>query len=138
MRRPSTYPGEFRREAVQLVLSSEESRAAIARRLGVNGTSLRNWVAAHLAEEARQSDPLATASSEFEELRRLRRRSPSCGPSATSSARQRRISPRRRSGLPLPVRRRVPTRLWRQAALSSLGVSRSEFYAWAARPYGAS
>jgi transposase len=73
MGRPSRYPEEFRREAVQLALSSEESRAAVARRLGVNETSLRNWVAAHLAEEARQSDPLAVRPSEFEELRRLRR-----------------------------------------------------------------
>ena len=73
MGRPSRYLEEFRREAVQLALSSEESRAAVARRLGVNETSLRNWVAAHLAEEARQSDPLAVTASEFEELRRLRR-----------------------------------------------------------------
>ena len=73
MGRPSRYPEEFRREAVQLALSSDESRAAVARRLGVNETSLRNWVAAHLAEEARQSDPLAVTPSEFEELRRLRR-----------------------------------------------------------------
>jgi transposase len=73
MGRPSRYPEEFRREAVQLALSSEESRAAVSRRLGVNETSLRNWVAAHLGEEARQSDPLAVTPSEFEELRRLRR-----------------------------------------------------------------
>jgi transposase len=73
MGRPSRYPEEFRREAVQLALSSDKSRAAVARRLGVNETSLRNWVAAHLAEEARQSEPLAVTPSEFEELRRLRR-----------------------------------------------------------------
>jgi transposase len=73
MGRPSRYPEEFRREAVQLALSSGESRAAVARRLGVNETTLRNWVAAQLAEEARQADPLAVTQSEFEELRRLRR-----------------------------------------------------------------
>ena len=73
MGRPSRYPEEFRREAVQLALSSEESRAAVARRLGVNETTLRNWVAAQLAEEARQADPLSVTPSEFEELRRLRR-----------------------------------------------------------------
>jgi transposase len=73
MRRPSRYPEEFRREAVQLALSSDESRAAVARRLGVNETTLRNWVAAQLAEEARQADPLAVTPSEFEELRRLRK-----------------------------------------------------------------
>ena len=73
MGRPSRYPEEFRREAVQLALASDESRAAVARRLGVNETTLRNWVAAQLAEEARQKDPLAVTGSEFEELRRLRR-----------------------------------------------------------------
>jgi len=69
MGRPSKYPEEFRREAVALALSSEESRASVARRLGVNETTLRNWVADHLAEEARQAAPLAVTPSEFEELR---------------------------------------------------------------------
>jgi transposase len=73
MGRPSRYPEEFRREAVALALSTEESRASVARRLGVNETTLRNWVADHPAEEARQADPLAVTASEFEELRRLRR-----------------------------------------------------------------
>jgi transposase len=73
MGRPSRYPEEFRREAVQLALSTNDSRAAVARRLGVNETTLRNWVAAQLAEEARQADPLAVTASEFEELRRLRK-----------------------------------------------------------------
>lgn len=73
MGRPSRYPEEFRREAVALALSSEESRASVARRLGVNETTLRNWVADHLAEEARQANPLAVTPSEFEELRRLRK-----------------------------------------------------------------
>jgi transposase len=41
--------------------------------LGVNETTLRNWVAAHLAEEARGSDPFAIAVSEREELRQLRK-----------------------------------------------------------------
>ena len=43
MGRPSRYPEEFRREAVALALSTEESRASVARRLGVNETTLRNW-----------------------------------------------------------------------------------------------
>ena len=73
MARPSKYPAEFRREAVRLALVTEESRAAVARRLGVNETTLRNWVAAQLAEEARGSDPFAIAVSEREELRQLRR-----------------------------------------------------------------
>ena len=73
MARPSKYPAEFRQEAVRLALVPDESRAAVARRLGINETTLRNWVADHLAEEARGSDPLAIAVSEREELRQLRK-----------------------------------------------------------------
>lgn len=73
MGRPSKYSAEFRHEAVRLVLVSDESRAVVARRLGINETTLRNWVADHLAEEARGSDPLAIGVSEREELRQLRK-----------------------------------------------------------------
>ena len=41
--------------------------ASVARRLGVNETTLRNWVREHLAEQARSADPLAVSPSEFEE-----------------------------------------------------------------------
>jgi transposase len=54
--RPSRYPDEFRHEAVQMALATQDSRASVARRLGINETTLRNWVANHLAEEARQAD----------------------------------------------------------------------------------
>jgi transposase len=73
MGRPSRYPDEFRHEAVQMALASQESRASVARRLGVNETTLRNWVANELAEQARAANPLSVSPSEFEELRRLRR-----------------------------------------------------------------
>ncbi len=73
MARPSRYPDEFRREAVQMALATKTSWAAVARRLGVNETTLRNWVHAHLAEQERAKNPLALKESEFEELRRLRR-----------------------------------------------------------------
>jgi transposase len=73
MGRPWKYPAEFRQEAVRLALVSDESRAGMARRLGINETTLRNWVADHLADEARGSDPLAIAVSEREELRQLRK-----------------------------------------------------------------
>ena len=39
---------------------------------GCERDDVGNWVADHLAEEARQADPLAVTDSEFEELRRLR------------------------------------------------------------------
>jgi transposase len=73
MGRPSRYPDEFRHEAVQMALASNESRASVARRLGVNETTLRNWVANELAEQERTANPLSVSPSEFEELRRLRR-----------------------------------------------------------------
>ncbi len=73
MARPSRYPDEFRREAVQMALATDDSSASVARRLRVNETTLRNWVKNHLAEEARQADPLSVSPSEFEELRRLRK-----------------------------------------------------------------
>jgi transposase len=73
MARPSRYPDEFRREAVQMALATKGSWAAIARRLGVNETTLRNWVHEHLAAQKRADNPLALNESEFEELRRLRR-----------------------------------------------------------------
>lgn len=56
-----------------MALASTESKAAVARRLGVNDVTLCHWVQAHLAEEARAVDPLMVKESEFEELRRLRR-----------------------------------------------------------------
>ena len=73
MARPSRYPDEFRREAVQMALATKTSWAAVARRLGVNETTLRNWVHDHLAEQERAKNPLALKESEFEELRRLRK-----------------------------------------------------------------
>jgi transposase len=73
MGRPSRYPDEFRDEAVQMALASDESRAAVARRLGVLETTLRNRVANELAEQARAASPLSVSPSEFEERRRPRR-----------------------------------------------------------------
>ena len=55
-----------------MALAADTSWASVARRLGVNETTLPNWVHEHLAEEARAADPLKVSPSEFEELRRLR------------------------------------------------------------------
>jgi transposase-like protein len=52
MGRPSRYPDEFGHEAVQMALASDESTAPVARRLGPNETTLRNWVANELAGRA--------------------------------------------------------------------------------------
>ena len=51
---PSKYPEEFRRDAVELVLSSPQQTVAdIARELGVTREALRLWVKAERA--ARES-----------------------------------------------------------------------------------
>jgi transposase len=70
--RPSKYPEEFRRDAVALVKSSPERTVAeIARELGVNHETLRQWVKAADKEQARAAAGLGPA--ELEELKRLRK-----------------------------------------------------------------
>jgi len=73
MGRPSKYPEEFRREAVELVRESGRARAEIARSLGVSDNTLRNWVDADRAARKRAEDPDALSEDELAELKRLRR-----------------------------------------------------------------
>ena len=74
----SKYPEEFRRDAVELVLSSPtRTPTEIARELGVNPETLRLWVKAE--RERRSSGGSGRAADELsvderEELRRLRKR----------------------------------------------------------------
>jgi transposase len=77
--RPSKYPEEFRRDAVELVLSSpNRPLREVARELGVNHETLRNWVNA--AKRTGQSGGSGRdrggelSVSERDELRRLRKR----------------------------------------------------------------
>lgn len=69
------YSGEFKRDAVALVESSGRRIPSVARELGVNPESLRQWVqrsrAAAGASGAGGEGPMTAA--EREELRRLRR-----------------------------------------------------------------
>lgn len=44
MGRPSKYPVEFREQAVELVKASDKPLAHVARDLGINDTTLGNWV----------------------------------------------------------------------------------------------
>jgi transposase len=68
----SKYPEQFRKDAVDLVRSSDRPVRQIARELGVNHETLRVWVAA--AEEASgRGTPDELNSSERDELRRLRK-----------------------------------------------------------------
>ena len=72
MPRPSEYPEEFRRDAVALVKSSPERTVAeIARELGVNHETLRQWVKAADKQQVQQAAGLGAA--ELEELKRLRK-----------------------------------------------------------------
>lgn len=68
MGRPSRYPEEFRREAVELYRSSDRSRAEVARSLGISDGSLAAWVKAAREELESGLDP-----DERAELERLRR-----------------------------------------------------------------
>jgi transposase len=77
--RPSKYPEEFRRDAVELVLSSPQRPLRdVARELGVNHETLRNWVTAERTRRAaptgrgRAEEPVSAE--EREELRRLRKK----------------------------------------------------------------
>ncbi len=66
-----SYPPEFKRDAVRLVLSSpDKSVAQIARELGVSDNSLRSWVK---QTEIDQGDREGLTTEERDELRKLRR-----------------------------------------------------------------
>jgi transposase len=71
--RPSKYPLEFRREAAQLVLTSDRSMADIARELGVHHKTLGNWVSDERRRRARAADSTSVNEAERDELRRLRK-----------------------------------------------------------------
>jgi transposase len=73
MGRTSSYPAEFRQEAVRLVLHTDKTAAQVAKDLGVNPKTLGNWVRSERAGLARTAEPGSLSESEREELRRLRR-----------------------------------------------------------------
>lgn len=76
MPRPSKYPEQFRRDAVDLVRSSGRSLREVGQELGVNHETLRNWVNAAKTAEAtgrsRGAEPVSA--DERDELRRLRKK----------------------------------------------------------------
>lgn len=73
MGRPSKYPPEFRREAVELARSSDRPRAEVARSLGLSDSTLANWVNADRDARTRAEDPDGMSETERDELARLRR-----------------------------------------------------------------
>jgi transposase len=64
------YPVEFRRDAVALVRSSDKTVTQVARELGLNRETLRQWVK---QDRIDQGELDGLTSSEQQELRRLRR-----------------------------------------------------------------
>ncbi len=73
MARPSKYPPEFRREAIELVKTSGRPRVEIARSLGLSDSTLANWMDAERQAESRAGDPEGLSMTEREELRALRK-----------------------------------------------------------------
>lgn len=75
MPRPSKYPEQFRRDAVELARSSNRSLREIGKELGVNHETLRNWVnTAKRADETTAGQVEEISPSERAELRRLRKK----------------------------------------------------------------
>ncbi len=64
------YTPEFRREAVQLVQSTDRSIAQVALDLGISNQTLRNWIKQADVDAGRRE---GLSTDEREELRRLRR-----------------------------------------------------------------
>ena len=73
MARPSKYPPEFRREAIELVKTSDRPRVEVARSLGISDSTLANWMQDDREAKARESDPDGLSMTEREELRALRK-----------------------------------------------------------------
>jgi transposase len=73
--RPSKYPEQFRRDAVELVRSSDRPLRQVARELGVNHETLRGWVTTAKRAEQRIGGGQRggeVSAEERDELRRLR------------------------------------------------------------------
>jgi transposase len=64
------YPAEFRRDAVALVRASDKTVTQVAKELGLNRETLRQWVK---QDRIDQGELEGLTRSEREELRRLRR-----------------------------------------------------------------
>ena len=71
MPRPRKYPDELRERAVRVVIESKRPVAHIARELGINPESLRNWVRQAEADAGLRADRLTTE--ERERLKALER-----------------------------------------------------------------
>jgi transposase len=75
MGRQSKYSPEFREQAVELVRATGKTIAQVARELGINDTTLGNWIKADDAERGvpDKSGLLPLTAAERAELTQLRR-----------------------------------------------------------------
>ncbi|WP_410673455.1 transposase [Amycolatopsis sp. cmx-4-68] len=71
MSRRSKYPEQFRRDAVELVNSSDRPLRQVARELGVNHETLRSWV--NVAKQAVEAGPPVEDPVVADEVARLRK-----------------------------------------------------------------
>jgi transposase len=69
--RRSNYPEQFRKDAVELVNSSDRALRQIARELGVNHETLRSWV--NVAKQAAEAGPSTEDSAVTDEVTRLQK-----------------------------------------------------------------
>jgi transposase len=69
--RRSKYPEQFRRDAIELVNSSDRPLRQIARELGVNHETLRSWV--NTAKQAADAGPPVEDPGVADEVTRLRK-----------------------------------------------------------------
>jgi transposase len=112
------YPAEFRRDAVALVRSSDKTVTQVARELGLNRETLRQWVKQDRIDQG-EAEGLTTG--ERDELRRLRREVAERRMERELLVKAAAFLPRRRPGDPLPVPPRQPGRVWRAAVLPGGG-----------------
>jgi transposase len=74
MGRPSKWSPEFREEAVRMYRESEESIAAVARRLGLGPETFRRWVREDEIERGQRDGTTREEHAEIVKLRREVRR----------------------------------------------------------------
>jgi transposase-like protein len=68
------YPEQFKRDAVALAKSSEQSIAQIARELGINHNTLYNWINKAQVDAGEKEGLTSNERSELTKLRRENRR----------------------------------------------------------------
>ena len=70
---PNQYPEEFKKETVNLILSSGRPISDVARSLGISESTVGGWVRKHKDSKRRAEDPNALPLEELAELKRLRK-----------------------------------------------------------------